>query len=462
MSGSPPKTPALESAPLKPKPGAPSPTFGRERGRPLFVCSLAIFGPGLLAMLADTDAPCLIVAAQSGAEFGYSLVLLMVLLTPVLFLAQDLTVRLGVYTRMGLVGCIRNYFGKRTAIAMSMTLAFSGTLAEVSELSGIAVVCELWDMPLWAGVLGAATLLITVVFGLPYRAVEVIGIIFGLFECTFIVTMFMSDVSAREFFEGAVSVSFDADFFMLVTSNVGAVIMSWMLYFQQGAVVAKRIAPGYEEALERTDTLVGAIVTQLIMVAAMVTLAATRNITQTHTLDDVHEIVDAISITVGSKTAAKVLLSLAFAGGSLCAAFVVGLAVAWGLYEAFGGDIDSPSLSLKQTPLFYVGFLAVVALGAVVLLSGVDVVALNVVVEVIDALMMPITLLFIYLLATGPALPPESRVTGTHRWVCASCFLVVTVVAWVAFLWSLIGEVGRHEMSVSVLSNTFAGSGPLR
>ena len=411
-------------------------------------------------MLADTDAPCLIVAAQSGAEFGYSLVLLMVLLTPVLYLAQDLTVRLGVYTRMGLVGCIRNHFGKRTAIATSITLAISGILAEVSELSGVAIVCELWDMPLWSGVLGASALLVSIVFFLPYSAVEVIGIVFGLFECTFIVTMFMSDVSAVEFFEGAVSFYDDADFFMLVTSNVGAVIMSWMLYFQQGAVVAKRIAPGYEEALERTDTLIGAIITQLIMIATMVTLAATRSITGNRTLEDVNDIMDAMAITVGSETAAKVLLSLAFAGGSLCAAVVVGLAVAWGLYEAFGGDIDSPALSLKQSPLFYVGFLGVVALGAVVLLSGVDVVDLNILVEVIDALMMPITLLFLYLLATGPALPPEVRVTGAHRWVCASCFVLVAVVAWVAFLWSVFGEVGRHEMSMSVLSHTLGGKEP--
>ena len=69
-----------------------------------------------------------------------------------------------------------------------------------------------------------------------------------------------------EFFEGAVTFYDDADFFMLVTSNVGAVIMSWMLYFQQSAVAAQcvKAAPASRdasdeiEAAERTGTLLGA------------------------------------------------------------------------------------------------------------------------------------------------------------------------------------------------------------
>ncbi len=34
---------------------------------------LKVFGPGLIVMLADTDAGCLITAAQSGAQWGYAM-----------------------------------------------------------------------------------------------------------------------------------------------------------------------------------------------------------------------------------------------------------------------------------------------------------------------------------------------------------------------------------------------------
>merc|ERR1719436_1237213 len=69
--------------------------------------SWRLVGPGLLVCLADTDAGCLIVAAQSGYRWGYSLLLLQVVLIPILFAAQELTVRLGVYTQKGHTACIR-------------------------------------------------------------------------------------------------------------------------------------------------------------------------------------------------------------------------------------------------------------------------------------------------------------------------------------------------------------------
>ena len=36
--------------------------------------TLAIFGPGIIVMLANTDAGCIITAAQSGAQWGYAMV----------------------------------------------------------------------------------------------------------------------------------------------------------------------------------------------------------------------------------------------------------------------------------------------------------------------------------------------------------------------------------------------------
>ena len=55
---------------------------------------LAVLGPGIVVMLADTDAGSIITAAQSGAQWGYKLLLLQLVLVPVLFVVQELTVRL--------------------------------------------------------------------------------------------------------------------------------------------------------------------------------------------------------------------------------------------------------------------------------------------------------------------------------------------------------------------------------
>lgn len=65
------------------------------RGRPRWLRFLAVAGPGMVVMLADTDAGSLVTAAQSGAESGYRLLLLQAVMVPILFVVQELTVRLG-------------------------------------------------------------------------------------------------------------------------------------------------------------------------------------------------------------------------------------------------------------------------------------------------------------------------------------------------------------------------------
>ena len=72
---------------------------------------IAVWGPGLLVMLADTDAGNVVTAAQAGARWGFRLLPLLLLLIPMLYMVQELTVRLGIYTGRGHGELIRERFG---------------------------------------------------------------------------------------------------------------------------------------------------------------------------------------------------------------------------------------------------------------------------------------------------------------------------------------------------------------
>ena len=63
-------------------------------------------------MLADTDAGSLITAAQSGAQWGYGCCCCRLLLIPILYIVQELTVRLGVVTGKGHAELIKQHFGR--------------------------------------------------------------------------------------------------------------------------------------------------------------------------------------------------------------------------------------------------------------------------------------------------------------------------------------------------------------
>jgi len=389
--------------------------------------SWSMVGPGLLCCLADTDAGCLLVAAQSGARWGYRLLPLQVVLIPVLFMAQELTVRLGVFTKQGHSACIRQHFGPGWCWFATVLLVFECICAMVSEMSGVAAVGRLWGLEQIASILLSAALIVTAVVALNYKQIEVIGITLGLFELTFVGTMAYYHPPLTDVISGSLKMETDPEYLKLIAANIGAVIMPWMIYFQQSAVVARRLVTQKDLSNERGSTLLGSILTQLIMIGALVTLAAVHKTGQD--LHSMTDIVVSLEPALGQDSA-KILVSFAFLGGSLCAAFVVSLAATWAICEA--AQMEDPGAineSPVKAPHFYACFLAVVLAGIAILLGGVNVVKLNVMVELLDGVLMPVAVGFLYLLAISEALPPESRVTGLYKWVLGVVFSLCALVS---------------------------------
>src|SRR5277367_5015560 len=133
---------------------------------------LAVVGPGLLVMLADTDAGSIITAAQSGAQWGYKLLALQLILIPVLFMVQELTLRLGLVTGRGHGELIAERFGKGWAWLSVTTLMVACVGAIVTQLSGMAGVAALFGIPAWAMMIVIVGLILTMVWTGSYRSVE--------------------------------------------------------------------------------------------------------------------------------------------------------------------------------------------------------------------------------------------------------------------------------------------------
>ena len=87
--------------------------------------------------------------------------------------------------------------------------------------------------------------------------------------------MVMSRPDPKALLEGLKSMPLgNSSYLMLVAANVGAVIMPWMIFYQQGAVVDKHLSLATIRQA-RHDTAAGAVLTQLIMIAVVVTVAST-------------------------------------------------------------------------------------------------------------------------------------------------------------------------------------------
>ncbi len=396
---------------------------------------LAAVGPGLMVMLADTDAGSVVTAAQSGASWGYSLLPLEVALIPVLYLVMELTVRLGIATGKGHAELVKDCFGQRWAFLSVALLLVSTTGALVTELAGLAGVGLMEGIPPRVTVPAAAIFLALVVMSGSYRRVERIGLALGLFELAFLFAALRAHPSLH-----AAAASFGSlgplgrgGYLGLVAANVGAVIMPWMVFYQQAAVVDKGLRRENLRA-GRIDTAVGAVVTQVVMIAVLVATAATLNshslgakagghaVTTGGTLTSVQAISAALVPYLGT-AAGKIAFGLGMVGAAMVAAIVVSLAAAWGFAELTGAR-HSLNCRATQAPLFYGVYVASLALAAGLTLVVGSPVRLSVAIEVGNAILLPVVLGFLLALA-HKALPAPYRL---HKVQSTVTFAVVVAV----------------------------------
>lgn len=386
---------------------------------------LSLSGSGLVVMLADTDAGSLITASQSGACWGYRMVLPQLILIPILYVVQEMTVRLGVVTRTGHGALIRQRFGQRWALLSAGTLFLSAIGALITEFAAIAGVGELFGVSRWLTIPVATAFLVGLTMTGSYRRVERVGIALGLAELALIPAMLLGHPSGSAFAHGLGSLPLgQGSYRYLLAANVGAVIMPWMIFYQQGAVIDKGVTTAGLRR-ERLGTLAGAAVTQIVMIAVVVTVAATAGRRNPGLpLGTVGQISAALRPSLGA-AGAKVLFGAGMLGAALVAALVSSLAGAWGLAEIFGWQHTLNARPSRRTAPFYVTYTLAHVAGAVLVLASVDLIGLSVDAEVMNALLLPVVLGFLLALEAR-ALPAVHRMRGVRKYLSwGLCLLVM-------------------------------------
>ncbi len=383
------------------------PAAGRSRFR-------TVFGPGLVVMLADSDVGSIITAGQSGRQWGYRLLLLQFALMPVLYIVQELAVRLALFTGRGYGELVRARLGPGLAgvAAAGLVVATAGAL--LTEFSGVAGVGALFGVPRAVTLPLAAAALLAVVGTNAWRRVERVAIAVGLFELAFFGVAWAAHPDLPTLASQSLQLPLgDPDYRALVAANVGALVSPWMVFYQQSAIAGKRLGPAYLAAA-RWDTAIGAVVTQLVMAAVLVAAAATLGgATLPGRLDTVGALSAALSPLLGVGVG-RVVFGAGVLGAALVAAIVASQALFWGLAEVTGRDRQARG----SRPAAGVYVLCVAGAS---LLAGVapDLVALNLGVQVMNALLLPLVIAPLVVLAAG-ALPPPARLRGGGLWAAGA------------------------------------------
>jgi len=359
---------------------------------------LAVVGPGIVVAFADTEAGSITTAASSGAQFGMKLVLLQLLLIVPLFVVQEMTVRLGTVTGKGHAQLIRENYGLVWCWVSLGTMLVTNVAALVTEFIGIAGAALIFGISPTLMIVAAATILIGVSFSGAYKRAEMWALGLCLLELLFIPAAFAAHPSPMSIVRDGIFGSQplgNRDYLLLIASNIGAVIMPWMIFYQQSATVDKGIRVR-DLVFARVDTAFGAIATQVIMISVVVTTAATLYVRHISVTDAAHAALAFIPLT---GRASGIVFGAGLVGASMLGAFVVSLATAWAFGEAFRWP-SSLNHRYTEAKRFYGLYAAIVALAAaIVLIPNLPLVRITLYVEAFNALVLPLVLGFLLVMA---------------------------------------------------------------
>ena len=362
-------------------------TIARRSGWFVYI---AILGPGMIAANAGNDAGGIATFASVGADYGYSLLWVLIPITISLGIVQEMCARMGAVTGKGLADLIRERFGVRWTAVVMLALLIANAGVTVSEFVGIAAATELFGVPRFVSVPLAAGMIWWLVVKGSYQRVERAFLLMSLVFLGYIVSALMSHPNWSAVAVGLVKPSFRFEHAFLFTfvAIIGTTISPYMQVYVQSSVVEKGVTVAdYGET--RTDVWVGTIFAIIIVFFIVVSTAATLNKAGIH-ITGAADAARALSPLAGKY--AETLFGIGLFGASMLAAGVLPLATAYSISEALGFE-KGVSRSFREAPIFLGVFTFLVAVGAAIaVIPNLPLIQVLLVTQVINGLLLPIVL----------------------------------------------------------------------
>lgn len=375
-------------------------------GRTRLLVFLSVLGPGLIAANANNDAGGITTWSIAGARYGYSLLWVLIVLTPMLAITQEMGARMGTVTGKGLSSLIRERFSLRlTAFAM-LTLLVANLGTTAAEFSGVAGAAQLFGVPRYIGVPVVAVVVWALVVRGSYRRVERVFLGLSTIYLTYIVSAVLSHPGWHAAARGAAGLEMDwttgVILFLIVT--VGTTITPWGQFFIQAYVVDKRV-PVNQYIYTKLEVFSASVFSDLISAFIVIACAATLH-RQGIVIETAEDAARALRPLAGDL--AWVLFGVGLLNVSILAAAVLPLTTAYAVCEAFGFE-SGLDWSFREAPVFYGIITTVLALPALlVLIPQMPLIGLILTAQSINGVLTPVILVFVLVIIN------DRRVMGDH------------------------------------------------
>jgi len=402
---------------------------GRARRRALIL--LAVLGPGIITMVADNDAGGISTYAQTGAKTGFNMLWAFIILVPMAYYIQEMTVRLGAVTKRGHAEAIFEAFGPFWGWFSICDLALINWLTLVTEYIGMTQAMSLFNIPPWITFLGVTALLLGIVLSGRYWTFEKITLLFCLFNMVYIPAAIwaMQTGNVREGWPAVAAGFYHPQFrftdtftpaalVMLIMANIGTTITPWQIFFQQSAVVDKGMDIK-DVKFGKIDTFAGALLTCIVAAFIVIATAALfyYNPQGQQVVESAAQTAERMPHVMPNATMghwARVLFAIGLFDAGLLGALCISLSTSWAIGEVVGWA-HSLNKSVREAPWFYVAYVGMLLTsGFVSLVASVELQnIITIFVQVVAVTLLPAVLVFLLLLLNDKPLMGEHANT---RW----------------------------------------------
>ncbi len=386
-----------------------------------------ISGPGIVVMVADNDAGGITTYAATGAKYGYNLIWFLVILVPVAYYVQEMTVRLGAVTKRGHAEAIFAGFGAFWGWFSLIDLALVNWLTLITEFIGMTSALRIFGIPPYLTVIGVCVLMGIMVLNGRYWTWEKIALLFCAVNLIYIPGAFMIHPSVKDivhsgFMPNIPPGGFNNDLFFFIMANIGTTIAPWMLFFQQSAVVDK----GTKEKdipWGKLDTLLGSVMTVIVAIFIVI---VTGTILKGINIDDAAQ---ASLMLMKTNKYAGTFMAIGLFDAGLLGSICISLASSWAFGEVFGWA-HSLNNKIREAPWFYANyFFTLITAGLVVLIPKAPLVLITLFVQVIAVTLLPAALVFLILLLNNKKTMGEYTNSAWQNIVTTSIVVLIVILS---------------------------------
>ncbi len=404
---------------------------------PLF----AFLGPGLIAANAGNDAGGVATYASVGAKFGYDLLWMMVVITVSLIVVQEMAARMGAVTGKGLAELIREHYGIRWSAFATLSVLVANLGICISEFVGIGAALSLAHIPKYLSIPVAALLVWLLLVRGSYRGAERIFVLMTLPFFAYPIAAILARPHWGHVGKAIVvpHVQMSSAYLLLFVATAGTTITPFMQLYLQSAVVERGIGPE-DLGAERAEVVTGSIFANVVAMFIIIATGATLYVHGDHTIGSAADAAKALAPFAGRY--AEILFAVGLLGASLLAAAILPVTAAYVVAETFGYE-KGISRRPREAPVFVGVITVLIVIGtAVALIPGLPVISLLVFVQIVNGALLPITLFFIWKLASNRELMGSYANTRTFNVLAGGTVLATSTLSVLLLLVTLGGLFG--------------------